>query len=194
MQFKTELPALLKEYHEIDELMLFVNFQFLADYIELELAQITSYRSNLTKLQKLYRRWMPYNIQKLFFKRDGAAGIKEIQFQIKHTTHKESKNNLKKIIELYKWWSSVRPNRIDGFRQSGLDKFHRDMREKYPEMLSFKLHMILAGFDDKQDVEEKDIKKYHMLLDKMTKIDDKHDQEDTNMLITLIKLRHYLWT
>ncbi len=137
---------------------------------------------------------MPYNIQKLFFKRDGAAGIKEIQFQIKHTTHKESKNNLKKIIELYKWWSSVRPNRIDGFRQSGLDKFHRDMREKYPEMLSFKLHMILAGFDDKQDVEEKDIKKYHMLLDKMTKIDDKHDQEDTNMLITLIKLRHYLWT
>lgn len=194
MIFKKELPALYDEYHEIDELMLYVNFQFLADYVELELAQITSYRLKYTKLQKFYRRWMPYKIQKLLFRRDGKAGIKEIQYQIKNTDHKESIKNYKKIIELYNWWTNIRPNRIDGFKQSGLDKFHSKMREKYSDILGFELHMILAGLNKNDDVDKKDIKQHHTLLDRMRKIDEKHDEEDSNMLISLIKLRHYLWS
>lgn len=76
----------------------------------------------------------------------------------------------RKIQELYEWWKNERPNRVDPFSCS---EFSYDIDE------------ILDGQKIKR--KQRDIKKAYDL-------ELAQDNEDTEMLIELIKIRNHLWT
>jgi len=74
----------------------------------------------------------------------------------------------RKIQKLYEWWKNKRPNRVDPFSSS---EFSYDIDE----------------IIDHKNIKQKQIKKaYDLELD--------YDNEDTKMLIELIKVRCHLWS
>jgi hypothetical protein len=75
----------------------------------------------------------------------------------------------RKIKELYEWWKNDRPNRTDPLSDP-----------------------ILGDIDD--IVDNKNFKKKQKLYEKAYKLEQKYDEEDTKMLIDLIKIRHHLWS
>jgi hypothetical protein len=75
----------------------------------------------------------------------------------------------RKIKELYEWWKYLRPQRVDPYSSS---KFSYDIDE------------ILDG---------KKIKEKQKSYQKAYDLEEKYDNEDTKMLIELIKVRNHLW-
>ena len=75
----------------------------------------------------------------------------------------------RKIKELYEWWKYTRPNRKDPLGDS-----------------------ILSDVDDILD--NKKFKKQQKLYKEAYELEEKYDDEDTKMLIELIKIRNHLWT
>ena len=75
----------------------------------------------------------------------------------------------RKIKELYEWWKYIRPQRKDP-----LD------------------NPALGDIDDILD--NKNLKKKQKLYKRVYELEEKYDNEDTEMLIELIKIRSHLWT
>jgi hypothetical protein len=76
----------------------------------------------------------------------------------------------RKIQKLYEWWKNKRPNRVDPFSSS---------------QFSYDIDDILDGKQIKQ--KQKDLKKAYDL-------ELSQENEDTEMLVELIKVRNHLWT
>lgn len=86
------------------------------------------------------------------------------------------------VLELYKWWKDVRPNRPDYLDASGWTNWCEYRREK-----GYRL------FDDSQYTEEEK-KEERRILDLSRKIEEEQHLEDEEMLIRLVKIRRSLWT
>jgi hypothetical protein len=76
----------------------------------------------------------------------------------------------RKIQKLYEWWKNKRPNRVDPFSFS---------------QFSYDIDDILDGKQIKE--KQKDLKKAYDL-------ELSQENEDTEMLVELIKVRNHLWT
>jgi len=74
----------------------------------------------------------------------------------------------RKIKELYEWWKFIRPKRQDPLSDP-----------------------ILCDIDGILD--KKKFNKQQKLYKKAYDLEQQYDEEDTDMLIELIKIRHYLW-
>jgi hypothetical protein len=90
----------------------------------------------------------------------------------------------KEILELYRWWTVVYPNRPDPYDASGWTAHCEAMRVKYPGSMFSSLNS-----KDKEDRKASD--KAHKLLQKM---EADYEKEDEAMMIRLIKIRDALWT
>lgn len=86
------------------------------------------------------------------------------------------------ILELYKWWTEVYPNRPDPMDASGWSAFCEQRRQSGRDFLDF---------EDRTDEEREQSKK---ALDLSNEIEDKYNREDEEMMIRLIKIRQSLWT
>jgi len=75
----------------------------------------------------------------------------------------------RKIKELYEWWKYIRPQRKNPYDNDSL-----------------------GDIDDILD--NKRFKKKKKLYEKAYDLEQEHDDEDTRMLIELIKIRNHLWT
>ncbi len=87
------------------------------------------------------------------------------------------------ILELYKWWTEVYPNRPDPYDASGWSAYCEASRQANGGKLSW------SG--DKSPELKKMSDKAHKLL---RKIEESYEKEDEAMMIRLIKVRHGLWT
>lgn len=87
------------------------------------------------------------------------------------------------ILDLYHWWTEVRPNRPDAYDVSGWTELCESRRLTHEE------DGIM--FRDRSPAEKKQTKK---ALDLSHKIEAAYDKEDTAMMIRLIKIRDSLWT
>jgi len=85
--------------------------------------------------------------------------------------------------ELYRWWTEVRPNRPDPWEASNLTEVFRKYTEKYGK--TFPLGITLP---------ENEQQEYLAASDLQHAIDEGYENEDTEMLIRLVKLRRALWT
>ena len=89
--------------------------------------------------------------------------------------------NAMEIAALYKWWTEERPNRPDPYEVSGwnayIDSKYKNGKDTF--------------FDDLDSGKVRDTSSMHEM---MNEIDTKYAQEDEEMLIRLIKVRHALWT
>lgn len=89
----------------------------------------------------------------------------------------------KEILDLYKWWTEVYPNRIDPHDASGWTA--------YCELSRLSNGGKMNWSADKNPELRKAGKLAHKELQK---IEAKYEKEDTDMMIRLIKVRHGLWT
>lgn len=78
------------------------------------------------------------------------------------------------ILLLYQWWKHDRPNRSDPMKASGWDEYC----EKHPRST--------------RSLEDKEVCKD--ILNICQKMEKEQEDEDTDMLIRLVKIRKYLWT
>jgi hypothetical protein len=90
--------------------------------------------------------------------------------------------NAKEILELYKWWIEVYPNRPDPYEVSGWHDICNRRRENGKDFFDF---------EDRTEQEEAETRNS---LDMMHKIEQQYRDEDTEMMIRLIRVRDSLWT
>lgn len=87
----------------------------------------------------------------------------------------------KEILELYRWWTQIYPNRPDPYEVSGWTAYC-DQRRQSDDGL----------FSEPTDKNAK--KQRNQSLKLLDKIKQDYEKEDEKMLIRLIKVRNSLWT
>lgn len=93
--------------------------------------------------------------------------------------------NAQEILDLYKWWTEVYPNRPDPHDASGWSEYCDRMREEKGDGIGW------IGTESKNP----ETKKLGSKALKLTrKIEQAYEKEDEQMMIRLIKARHGLWT
>lgn len=88
----------------------------------------------------------------------------------------------KEIIDLYVWWTAIRPQRPDPHDASGWGDVCKKRRQKYDDEIMW---------EDKTKKEKEESKN---ALERFHEIEKQYDQEDEEMMIRLIKVRQSLWT
>jgi hypothetical protein len=89
------------------------------------------------------------------------------------------------VLDLYRWWKEVYPTRPDPHDASGWSKYCELKRQEHGETgLSFM----------KESTNPETRALGNAALAKTHEIEQSYDDEDTEMLIRLIKVRHGLWT
>lgn len=97
----------------------------------------------------------------------------------------------REILELYTWWKEVYPNRQDPHDLSGWSEWCNRRREKFKdEDEDAQLSALFSSEDDTEE-EQADTRR---ILDLSGKIEKEQEDEDTEMLTRLIKVRNHLWT
>lgn len=161
-------------YYEFDERVLHGLFNELVDYVEMELAHLS-----LSDQKKKYK-----------FKNGRCVEAAYDYFKwANHLTYGEAFGTIaeheeygkltdqavasRKIKELYEWWKNIRPHRPNPHIASEYNKAFADEDRIFHRPLS----------EGQQNA-----------IQKMHNIEESYNNEDTEMLIELIKLRHSLWT
>jgi hypothetical protein len=91
-------------------------------------------------------------------------------------------HNAAEILALYTWWTEERPLRPDPMEASGWSD-HCEQRR-------IKNGSLFANLEDEAG-EKIDTSP---MLNMINELEAKYEQEDTDMMIRLIKVRHSLWT
>lgn len=160
------------EYYEFDYKVLYGLFNELSDYVEEELAGMQTWNND--KKYKFVKGKCPeagldYLEWACGLKYDDAYGMGKKDKHYGKPTHQAI--SAQKVRELYEWWKITRPNRPDP-------------------------HVVAKYEDETTDslFSGKISAKQRAKLNKIQKIEDQYDKEDTNKLIELIKIRREIWT
>ena len=87
------------------------------------------------------------------------------------------------VLALYDWWKTVRPIRPDPYDASGWSAICARRRSEDED--------FLAGLEDRTDKERAES---IAVLARCSEIEQQHEDEDTEMLTRLIRIRKSLWT
>ena len=186
------------EWHEFDTRILHCLFDELVNFVEIDQAWMTvlfsdeerkKYQLPWWRRWKLWRRW-----------RCPEAGIEYLKWAA-NLAHDE--NNFsspgdenygkptaqalaaQETMVLYLWWKHTRPNRPDPMEVSGWSEHCAQKRGNGDDLFS----SVLSNKKTKKQQQ-----KEREMLDHMQKLENQYDDEDTEMLIRLIKIRKSLWT
>lgn len=88
----------------------------------------------------------------------------------------------RKTLELYNWWTIVRPARVEPYEVSGWSKYCSENRSE---------DSLWSLSANKTPEEEANVR---TMLDTVSTLEKQYEDEDTEKMIELIKLRCYLWT
>ena len=91
------------------------------------------------------------------------------------------------ILDLYTWWTVERPKRPDAHKASGWSDYCDSKRNELDEDGE-----PMGLFRGERTPEEKEL--VNKMLDDCHAIEQAYEQEDEEMMIRLIKVRHGLWT
>lgn len=92
------------------------------------------------------------------------------------------------ISILYRWWKIDRPNRPNSFEASGWRAYSDERNKAAKARGDDPLDYLFSNNTTDEYAREK------ALFEISGKIEQAQDDEDTDMLIRLIKIRHHLWT
>ena len=152
-------------FHELDDRILHGLFNEFREFVEVDLAHMQAWGENKYRFRK--GRCPEAGIDHLIWasglKYDEPFMDKDDPLLGKTTPQAEAAS---KMLELYRWWVEVRPNRPEPHDESGWSEFW-----------------------DKDDEEKK-----HAAHERLQEIEESYDSEDDMMLIDLIKIRKSLWT
>jgi hypothetical protein len=170
-------------------------FNELVDFVEVELAWWHIAWSD-KDLKKIYHapfwatgwfRWRSW--------RNVQAGLDNLEWQrnLRWKEHEVSNPssigeltpqaiNAQEMLDLYRWWTQERPQRVEPMEASGWSAYCESKRKAGGSVLD------ILDDDDGNPI---DTTPMH---DKIRELEDKYDKEDEDMMIRLIKIRSALWT
>lgn len=176
-------------YHDSDERIMHGMFQLLVDFVEIEKAWMHVVWSD-DNCQKFQVPWYSRGFFRIKNWRSREAGLAYLDWEctlgnplLPEFERCESQAaTAYETIELYKWWTEVRPNRPDPHDASGWGEYYRKREESGRSM-----------FDTRNETAEDD-QESRRILDLTRKIEEEQHKEDEEMLVRLVKIRRSLWT
>jgi hypothetical protein len=178
------------QYQDFDNRILICLFDELVDFVEIEKAYC-NYRWSEEKQKGM--KWWQVGRWRTRTWRSAEAGIEHLKWEMGLTDEEwldEDKKAdaqpttqsiaAKEIYDLYIWWTEVYHNRPDPYDVSGWSEYCENKRER--------------GIDFLED--DPDEKKFNTraMHEKIREMEKSYEEEDTEMLIRLIKVRASLWT
>ena len=161
----TKLPY---GYHDTDYRMLYGMFSLLVDFVEIELAWM-----QLISSKDYKRPW--YHVKRF---RNKEFGIEYLNWEIElRDENKSQSESAEEIKKLYFWWMTIRPNRPDPYDLMDIPEFQSKGNKLYDWL-----------DNDSNSIRKKEI------FEQITILENQYNDEDTEMLTRLIKLRGSLWT
>lgn len=177
------------QWHEFEERLIYCIFDELVNYVEGELA----WKNIITDddVRKKYgipkffsfRNWRNPNLGLDYLKwettlvMDESCGLSPEDHNYGKPTRQAE--TAQTILKLYMWWKYERPNRPDPYEASG-------WRELCAARPRGKIFYMEKTTEEKRNTKE--------ALDKLQEIEEQYNNEDTSMMIELIKLRRGIWT
>lgn len=157
-------------YHDTDYVMMYVLFQLMVDYVELECGNFLSTRFE-NGWQTWYRRFreLPVIHWLVPAPRHALRGLHHLRWEMSVKEHPSQSEAAKELFTLYRFWKHERPARIDPF-------------EAY--------HNLREGKDWKGPKTEQEDR---LFLEAVT-LEERYNQEDTDMLTRIVKVRNCMWT
>jgi hypothetical protein len=185
------------QWHEFETRLLHAAFDELVNFVEIEEAWMHVICSG--KEWKIYKNPWYRSVFRVW--RCSEAGVAHLNWAagLKHDEEWDNKNDpsfgqptsqalaAQEILALYRWWKDERSKRPDPMDASGLSSYY-DERQKAAE---------IAGDEPLWSsllVNEKDSELYRKMSDICHQMEKEQDEEDTAMLIRLVKIRHSMWT
>lgn len=92
--------------------------------------------------------------------------------------------NAVECINLYLWWTQMRPNRLDPHEVSGWSDYCVDRIRDSDDG-------IFGVWESNDAVEQR---RRTDMINQVDELEQRYEQEDEDMMIRLIKLRQFLWT
>lgn len=92
--------------------------------------------------------------------------------------------NAVECINLYLWWTQMRPNRLDPHEVSGWSDYCVDRIRDSEDG-------IFGVWESNDAVEQR---RRTDMINQVDELEQRYEQEDEDMMIRLIKLRQFLWT
>ncbi len=189
------------EYYDLDTRLLYAIFDELVNFVEVEVAWMHVICLEKEERKKYHIPWHR-SFLRLRIWRNPEAGIAHLHWAAgliyDETMGKEGDPNFGKptpqalaaqeIQLLYRWWKHERPHRPDPHEASGWDQYCEN-KNNHKKQLSDDVDSLIMEIENShQDPESS------RLLEICQKMTNEQDDEDTQMLIRLIKIRHHLWT
>ena len=174
-------------------------FNELVDYVEVELAWWHLVWEGKEERKKYNAPWWRFGWWNMRLWRCKQAGLDNLKWQSELVWTEEEcepgspnigqptyqAERAKEIFELYKWWTEVYPNRPDPHDVSGWSEICSRSREQNGNAF---------GLFDAENRTEEQQEEINKALDLSQKIEEQYKNEDTEMMIRLIKIRDSLWT
>jgi len=111
---------------------------------------------------------------------DESMGVSKGEEGFGEPTHQAKA--AREILELYRWWREVYPNRPDPHDAGGWSEYCDMKRKDGRDFLDF------------EDRNEEEREMSRVALSKTQEIEEAYEKEDEEMMIRLIKIRQSLWT
>lgn len=187
------------QWHEFEDRLLHSAFDELVNFVETEQAWMNAICSETKKYV------IPWYHNIFFFHRwrNPEAGLDHLEWvaNLKNEEEWMDKNDpnfgkptpqalaAQETIALYNWWKNERPKRTNPSDASGWSTYYQE-RQKIAEAKGLSSSSILLGKYETNE-ERESVRK---ILDLYHQIEQEQLDEDTEMLIRLVKLRSSLWT
>lgn len=187
------------QWHEFETRLLYSTFDSLVDFVEIELAWFHMVCSD--EAYKKYKTPWYHAIFCFSTCRNPESGMEYLNWaaSLRHDEDwvdssdpdfgKPTNQALaaQETIVLYRWWKEVRPTRQDPMEASGWSAYCDDRRKKAEADGSDSILPVLEG-DEREKAHARQI------LEVCHRMESEQENEDTKMLIRLIKIRKHLWT
>lgn len=196
-----QLPSKLKkgEWHEFETRMLYCLFDELVNFVEVEQAWMNVRFSN--DEFKKYNTFFNRTLARIGLWRSPEAGVDYLTWAASLKEDEEWADRdsptfgkpthqalvAQEILALYRWWKEERPKRLDPMDASGWTEYCEERSKENPD-----LDLSFLFFDENESVESKERRR--KLSDLCHKIEQEQEDEDTEMIIRLVKIRRGLWT
>ena len=191
------------KWHEFETRMIHCLFDEMVDYIEIEEAwsHIAWDEEARTKYEPPFYAWGWFRWRTWRCPQAGIDKLKwaasitneewldEDQKHLAEPTHQAK--TARELLELYHWWKNVRPFRPDPMDASGWTAWCERRRQKINEQDPEAGALSFLGSDNETPDEQSETRR---ILDLSYKIEQEQEQEDTDMMIRLIKIRRGMWT
>lgn len=159
-------------YHDTGERMIHGMFSLLVDYVELEI-------SRMDTNTEIKRPFWSKGIFRIKSFRCAQSGIEHLLWEATLDSTYAQSRTAQEVLDLYFWWTKVRPQRLDPWVLSGSDEYYKNT--KFVSILS-----------DKKSPKDKKIEQEYAARN--SEIEQEYLEEDNRQLERLLKIRMFLWT